>query len=189
MGDAGDVSLTYVDCKDFPCHQLLRLPRKDRRKWFSHNFNGPGLKYEIATCIRTGEIVHFSGPFRAAIHDLTVFRHHMKKCLRSGEKALGDRGYRGDRKIVTIYEAKSAQHARTIKAIGARHETVNGRLATFEALRQVWRHDLSKHHIAFRAGIVLAQVSIIHGRPVYKTYGYTDPLDIDEESVASFQAS
>lgn len=189
MGDSGDVSLTYVDCKDFPCHQLLRLPRKDRRKWFSHKFNGPGLKYEIATCIRTGEIVHFSGPFRAAIHDLTVFRHHMKKCLRSGEKALGDRGYRGDRKIVTIYEAKSAQHARTIKAIGARHETVNGRLATFEALRQVWRHDLSKHHIAFRAGIVLAQVSITHGRPVYNVYGYTDPLDPDEESVASYQAS
>ena len=91
---------------------------------------------------------------------------------------------------MTIYEAKSAQYAGTIKAFGARHETVNGRLATFEALQQMWRHDLSKHHIAFRAGIVLAQVSIIsHGRPVYKAYGYTDPLDPDEESVASFQAS
>lgn len=90
---------------------------------------------------------------------------------------------------MTIYEAKSAQYAGTIKAFGARHETVNGRLATFEALRQMWRHDLSKHHIDFRAGIVLAQVSIIHGRPVYKAYGYADPLDPDEESVASYYAS
>lgn len=176
-----------MDCKDFPCHQLLRLKWKKRKKWFSHKFNGPGLKYEIATCIHTGHIVHFAGPFRAAIHDITVFRYHMKKCLLSGERALGDRGYRGDRKLITAYNARDSQQARAIKAIGARHETVNGRLATFEALRQKWRHDLGKHHIAFRAGIVLVQVSITHGRPVYNVFGYSDPVDPDDESLPSYK--
>jgi hypothetical protein len=61
---------------------FLLLPRKDRRKWFYHKFNGPGLKYEIATCIRAGEIVHFFGPFRAAIHDLTVFWHEEMPSMR-----------------------------------------------------------------------------------------------------------
>ena len=32
-------------------------------KWFSHKFRGPGIRYELALCIRTGDIVWAYGGF------------------------------------------------------------------------------------------------------------------------------
>ena len=157
----------------------------ERKKWYSHKFKGFAIKYEIASSIHTGHIVHYSGPYRGAVHDLTIFRFCMRKCLNRGEKAIGDRGYRGDRKLVTTYTANDAQHARAIKLIGARHETINGRICTFESMRQRWRHALDKHHIAFRAVLVLVQISIANGRPVFSVRGYEDPLHRDDVSVDS----
>ena len=187
-GYKGDVCTVYVDGKDFKTNKVLRFTRAQCRKWYSHKYKHFAVKYEIASCINTGHVVHYSGPYRGAVPDITIFRFFLKKNLASGEKAMANLGYRGDRKIVTSVDAVNAQHARAMKAIGGRHETINGRLCTFEAMRQCWRHDLSLHHIAFRGCLVLVQLSISHGRPVYSIRGYTHPIDSDEESVVTVES-
>lgn len=173
--DTGDTALVYVDGKDFACNQVLRLRRSERRKWYTHKYNHFGIKYEIATCIKTGDVVHYYGPVRAAIHDLTLFRSFLRKKLGHGERVLADRGYRGDRLVCTLYNSNDAQHARSIKLIGARHETMNGRLCFFGAMQQEWRHQLCKHHLAFRSCLVLVQLNHQHNRPVFQCFGYIDP--------------
>ena len=107
--------------------------------------------------------------------------------LRKGERVIGDRGFRGDRKIVTPYDydCLSAQHKRVMSALRARHETVNGRLKNFDCLNQTWRHALCKHHIAFRSCLVLAQLNHKYGRPVFDVVGYEHPVDADYRSLAS----
>jgi hypothetical protein len=42
---------------------------------YSYKFNGPGLRYEVALCILTGDIVWVNGPFEPGKYsDLAIFR-------------------------------------------------------------------------------------------------------------------
>jgi hypothetical protein len=42
--------------------------------WWSHKFNGPGVRYKIASCINTGDIVWLNGPFPCGkFPDLNIF--------------------------------------------------------------------------------------------------------------------
>ena len=69
-------------------------------KWFSHKFRGPGIRYELALCIRTGDIVWAYGGFPCGEWpDLKLARDLFAVLgLREGEKAIADRGY-NDRNI------------------------------------------------------------------------------------------
>jgi hypothetical protein len=45
---------------------------------YSYKLNGPGLRYEIAVCIATGQIVWINGPYKPARWvDITIFRHKL----------------------------------------------------------------------------------------------------------------
>ena len=177
-----------VDGTDYLCHELSNLPRKERKKWYSHKFNSAGIKYEVATCIATGDIVHYNGPFRGAAADLTIFRFHLKRCLLPGERVIADRGYRGDRKVVTPYDydCLSKQHYRAMAALRARHEVMNGRLKQFRCLADRWRHALSDHHRVFRACLVLVQLNHRYGTEPFEVIGYDHPVDDDYRSLASY---
>ena len=50
-----------VDGTDF----RIQEPIPFNPKWYSHKFKGPGLRYEVAICIKTGCIVWVIGPFPA----------------------------------------------------------------------------------------------------------------------------
>ena len=178
-----------VDGPDFQCHELVRLNRKESRKWYSHKFNSAGLKYEVATCTATGDIVHYLGPFRGAVHNLTIFQFHLKRSLLPGERVIADRGYRGDRKIVTPYDydCLSMQHKRAMSVLRSRHETMNGRLKIFGCMSQSWRHALSDHHRAFRACLCIAQLMHKYGTAgMFDVSGYDHPVDDDFRSLASY---
>ena len=63
-------------------------------KWYSHNFHGPGLRYEIGICIRTGHVVWAYGGLPCGEWpDLRLARSHFILKLQAGEKAIADRGY------------------------------------------------------------------------------------------------
>ena len=66
--------------------------------WYSHKFNGPGIRYEVATCIQTGNIVWIHGPFMPGkFSDIMIFRDKLKGMLeKANEKAEADDGYRGE---------------------------------------------------------------------------------------------
>ena len=165
------------------------LTKDERRKWYSHKFDSAALKYEVATSITNGDIVHYLGPFRGAVHDLTIFRSYLKRQLLPGERVVGDRGYRGDRKVVTPYEydCLTKQHGRAMGALRARHEVMNGRLKQFNCLANAWRHALTDHHRVFRACLVLVQLMHRYSTAVpFDVSGYDHPVDDDYRSLASY---
>ena len=90
-------------------------------KWWSHKFNGPGLRYEIAIFIRTGDIVWAHGGVPCGEWpDLSLARNGFIDRPLPGEKSTADGGYRDH------HYFDSTNGAQKKKQILARHETVNG---------------------------------------------------------------
>ena len=58
MRSNGNICLVSVDGTDF----CIMEPWPFSTKWWSHKFNGPGLRYEIVVCMQTGWIVMVNGP-------------------------------------------------------------------------------------------------------------------------------
>ena len=49
-----------------------------------------------------------------------------------------------------------------------RQETINMRLKQWEILKQVYRHDITKHGYVLRAVAVVVQVAIENGEPLFQ---------------------
>lgn len=79
-----------VDGTDFPIYE----PTPYSRKWYSHKFKGPGLRYEIAMSIQSGDIVWCNGPYPAGWSDLKIARDALVFQLEPGEMVCADGGYR-----------------------------------------------------------------------------------------------
>jgi hypothetical protein len=90
--------LVTVDGTDY----WIPEPSPFDTQWYSHNFKCPGLRYEIAVCIRTGKIVSYTGSFECRRWpDLIIFRNKLKGKLTVGEKVVADNGYKRDDKVLT----------------------------------------------------------------------------------------
>ena len=62
--------------------------------WKSFKFNGPGVRYEVAECIRSGDLVWINGPFPCGQWpDLKIFREALIYELRDGELPVGNVPY------------------------------------------------------------------------------------------------
>ena len=167
--------LVTVDGTDF----RIQEPTCFDRKWFSHKFKGPGLRYDVAICIKTGDIVGYHGPFPCGSHnDLTIFRVGLKRNLGGAEKVIADRGYRGDRKVITPYNHKLDVILKQMVVERARHETLNGRFKNWNVLKNVYRHNLEKHNLVFRCVIVIEQISMQNGHPPFQITDYNDEVII-----------
>ena len=100
-------------------------------KWRSHKFNGPGLRYEVALCIRTRHIVWVNGGLPCGEWpDLRLARNAFIDRLQPGERALADQGYRDQ----LYFEFANGDLRR--QKILARHETVNSRIKMFCCMSQ-----------------------------------------------------
>ena len=76
LGDKGKTCKVANDGTDFRIYE----PQPFSKKWFSNKFNGPGLQYEVAINIQTGDIVWINGPYKCgAWTDIKIFRHKLKK--------------------------------------------------------------------------------------------------------------
>jgi hypothetical protein len=179
-GDTGEQCLTYTDGTDFQTNFGFD------KKWYSHKFKKPAVKYELTSCIKTGDIVAFNGPFRGGMDDISIFRFGLRKALAPGELVMADKGYSGDTKTFTPddveddddYEDEDDNPTRIVmKRIGMRHETINSRLKQWQAaLKKVWRHSVAKHHLAFRSIVVLTQLLHENGHPFYDVKGKSSLL-------------
>ena len=150
----------FVDGTDF---RILE-PILFYRKWFSHKFKGPGLRYEIGLSIKDGIIVWAHGPFPCgAWPDLRIFRADLKHRLKHGEHVLTDAGYRDERCKTTLFE--NHKFSSTVKA---RHETLNHRLKQFHVLGDRFRHDLKKHSRCFYAVANLTEIMIELGESLFE---------------------
>jgi hypothetical protein len=139
--------------------------------WFSPKFRGPGLRYEIALCIRTGDIVWINGPFPCGRYpDIKIFRRDLIFELEDGEMVEADLGYRGEPQYV-----KTPQPGNDVQArVRARHETVNKRFKQWNCLSRVFRHQLERHQVTFGAVAVITQLALENGEPLFDVHEYRD---------------
>ena len=165
----GKTCLITVDGIDFRINE----PKPFSKKWYSHKFHGPGLRYEIGVCIQTGDIVWVNGPFKPGVkNDLNFFRSGLRGMLNPGEKVEADSGYRGELATIRhpgVFVSRSDKRAKG--RARARHETVNGRLCNFKVLKATYRHSLKKHKTFFLSVAVITQLSFDCGeRPFQLNY-------------------
>ena len=131
-------------------------------KWWSHKFNGPGLRYEVALCIRTGYIVWVNGGLPCGEWpELRLARNAFIGRLQPGEMALADQGYRDQ----LYFEFANGDHRK--QKILARHETVNSRIQMFGCMSQRFRHSLYLHPRFFHAVVNIIQLMIENGEPLF----------------------
>ena len=77
------------------------------------------------------------------------------------------------------------------KRVRARHETFNGRLKAFSALKQVFRHDLFKHKIFFQAIVAIVHIQLENGHPLFQVNYETrsnKPIVVDDTTNVQSEA-
>ena len=161
----GSACLMSIDGTDF----RIRNPTLFWKGWYSHKFNGPGLRYEVGLSIQGGDIVWVNGPFPAgAWPDINIFRGWLKNELMPGERVEADAGYRGDTSVDCPDKFNYTEYQDQCKYIvRARHETVNQRFKQFNVLNDRFRHCREKHAPVFNAIAVITQVSLRCGEPLF----------------------
>lgn len=118
------------------------------------------MRYEIAIALKRNSIVWFHGPYACgSFPDINIFRLLLEGKLRgTNEFCIADNGYPSHRciRMVHVSEENRILHQR----IGARHETINGRLKNFHVLGYKYRHNLSLHADCFKAVVILVNLSL-----------------------------
>jgi hypothetical protein len=167
--DRGKTCKMTVDGVDFPIEEPIPFDSD----WCSHKFKKAGLRYEMAVCIQTGDIVWVKGPFKCGKWpDVKIFKTFLMQRLADDEMVEADKGYRGRNiKARTPDDCVSqVDRAAKVRAL-MRHETVNRRLKQWGCMQQRWRHAREKHKIAFCAVVVCTQTAFDLGeRPFQCRY-------------------
>ena len=145
----------------------------------------PGVRYEVAISIISGDIVWINGPFPCGFYnDIKIFRQGLKNMLEDGERVEADDGYLGEApKYVLCPKAirckfMSKKKKKLSQRIRSRQETVNKRFKQFGVLRQIFRHPIEKHASVFRAVAVTTQVNIEQGNPLFEFCGFLSSINV-----------
>ena len=169
--DKGNDCLISVDDTDF------LIPRRGKA-FYSHKFNKSALRYEVALCILTGDIVWINGPYEPGLwNDLTIFQNSLQSNLEEQERVEADDGYIGAHPEFAKCPRGFADPAETLAMqarVRHRQETINLRFKFFGAMKQTWRHEIGRHGIAFRAIAIILQLTINTGERLFAV-NYRDP--------------
>jgi hypothetical protein len=169
--DRGNDCLTTVDGTDF------RIAEHGK-PFYSHKFKKSGLRYEVGLSIGTGDIVWLNGPYECGRWpDISIFRDSLLSHLEPAERVEADDGYIGEHPLHIKCPAGFANPESTLfmqQRARNRQETVNKRFKDWGLLKQVYRHEISSHGLAFRAIAVITQLAINGGEALFEC-GYRDP--------------
>ena len=171
-----------VDGVDFRINEPWPFERLWSERWYSHKFKGPALRYEVALCILTGDIVWTNGPFPAGMwSDWMIFSQGgLLDCLEKDERVEADDGYlAGDPEVVKcpariLHEEEQKKYRKRVRA---RQESVNKRIKQWGIMggdHRSYRHDLLKHQLFFDVVTLITQVAIENGEPLFDTSEYSD---------------
>lgn len=175
-GDNGSACLMSIDCTDYLVHETAPFCPA----LFSYKFKHAALRYEIGISIQKGEICWINGPFPPRDWpDITIFRSELKCMLGEEERVEADNGYVGEPTKIDLPREMANDEAQiAVKAVvRARHETINRRFKQWGCMNRVWRHEYSKHGIAFRAIAVLIQLGIFEGDVPFQVEYKTQTLN------------
>ena len=93
--------------------------------------------YELGVAIRANRLVWINGDFLPSFGDITLFREPegLMSKIPAGKRAIGDSGYDGEPGHVSVRNPYDTAVVRRFKnRVRARHETINGRLKSFQIL-------------------------------------------------------
>jgi hypothetical protein len=161
-----------VDCLDCPCSE----PFPAVKSIYSKKFNGPGIKYEVGICIKTGHIVWINGPFPAGNSEKTIFRNGLLLELADPwELVECDTGLRGCDRARIPDQAMTIGEGKQKSVVRGRHENINGKLKVFNVLVAYFHHHagkdrdvmLNKHGLCFGAVAVITQLKLASGEIPY----------------------
>ena len=159
------------DCTDCPVFE----PWPFSKKMFSKKFNGPGVKYDVGVCIKTGHIVWVDGPFVASHSESTLFKHGLGKHIFDGEKVEVDSGPKGDDRLVQPHVGKDSKERKQKSVVRGRQEGVNGRMKVYSVLTTHFHHMkdgrermMKAHGLCFNAVAVITQLKIASGEAIFK---------------------
>jgi len=192
--DDGRDCLLNVDGIDCPTTQQGQEPNA----FYSHKFDGPGLRYEVATDTHEGNICHLNGPFPPGDWpDLSIFRHELKEKLDEGERCNADDGYGGEdpstivsTRGIRFMEEPKLKYLR--QRLRNRHETCNERIKHFRVLKLQFHHPLYKHSACFRACAVFTQLSFTYDKKLFNVSDATtiaNSSDPEEARIAIYEAA
>lgn len=164
-----------VDGTHCPILEPTHEDFSENSKFYSHKLHGAGLDYEIALSIFEQKCVWARGPFPAGKNDISIFRHKLKdKLLRAREhsgvahRAIGDRGYRGERDLLSVPTSHDAEEVRDFKGRAlSRQETFNSRVKNFDCMDERFRHGIEKHKLCFDAIVGIVQLQMENGSPLF----------------------
>ena len=151
-------------------HFRVQEQKDNPRSWYSFKFRSAAVCYELAIGIFTGKIVWTSGPWRAGSYpDITIFRNGglRDRLLEENEKAVADKGYRGEPDAVDLPHEGSKRHQFYKSHARARHEQCNKRLKQFGCLVQRFRHKVDFHCHCFNAVVILTELAIENGKELW----------------------
>ena len=161
----GNVCLVSVDGTDF----RIPEPTPFSAKWWSHKYNGPAIRHEIAICIQTGHIVWTHGPFPCGEwSDIRIARDALIPSLDLNEMFVADEGYLDGNGRAITPNLFGGLWGHVMSVVRGRHETVNGRFKCSNILSRTFRHDRRLHGSVFRAVAVLTQLAIENGEPLFE---------------------
>ena len=100
---------------------------------------------------------------------MTIFREGglKERLLHHGEVAVADKGYRGEPNCIDLPDEGSTMHQAMMSRARTHHETCNRRFKQFAILANRFRHDIHWHRSVFHAVVVLTQMNIDQGNPLW----------------------
>jgi hypothetical protein len=161
----GSLACVTVDGTDF----RIQEPSPFNPKWYGHKFNGPGLRYEVAISIQTGDIVWVHGPFPCGEWpDLRIAREALVYALDAGEMYVADGRYHDGNNWSDTPNGLNTLEQHQKSLVRARHETANARFKMWSTLGQKYRHKKESHWAVFNAIANITQLSIRNGEPLFQ---------------------
>ena len=167
--NVADVWIGTVDGTDSPANEPSHPEFSQDDGAFTHKHGRAGLKYELVISL-TGGLIWMNGPFRGGENDVTIFRKHgLKDRLQAlGKKVIGDRGYRGEKGLVSMINPLDSEGISRFKSRALhRHEAFNGKVKEFDALSNRFRHGSEKFKTMFEAVCVVCQYRTELETPLY----------------------
>jgi hypothetical protein len=86
-----------------------------------------------------------------------------------------DCGYCGNFKVRNSDMGSDNQKKAMSKACAC-HETANMQMKNWDALKERSQHSINKHHLVFRTVIMIKQIKIQHGKPLFQIEEVPEPL-------------
>lgn len=154
-----------------------KFDKEYAKNWTSHKYKGPGVRYEVGLGILSGDIVWVNGPFPCGSWpDSKIMKEGgILEMLEENERIETDNGYIGLDPEFCLTKSGSRHPSSDPKMrarVRARQETVNKRFRQFNAAKAVYRHRVEMHTFVLHSIVVLTQLSIESGEPLFDCHGY-----------------